>query len=146
MGRWFNRVGNEPAPPVVPPHESPSTAGDQPKAVEKVVRTASDHRHPERLREVLRLEFECAADYSLKKGNLTAAKILWKLAGTTQQVEVGVLYAYAQLLDDIASPPVASDALRQIGSGWFPKTAAEYVDKLVLVRHADHLAVQELDK
>ncbi len=133
MGTWINRLkGGEAALSVVPPHEAPTTA--------------ADHRHPEKIRLILRLEFECAAECFLKEGNLTAARSLWNLAKTTQNVEVRVLYAYAQLLDDIASPPVSSDPLRQIGSSWSPGTVAEYVEKLVSVRRADRLTAQNPDK
>lgn len=146
MGRWFFRVtGDEPTPPMVPSNESPTVAVDRRKASTKALAPAPDYRHQEKIRLLLRLEFECAADSSLKKGNLTAAKILSKLAKTTRDVEVNVLYAYAQLLDDITSPATSSDELRQIGSGWFPKNAAEYVERLVSARERARSSVHEAD-
>ncbi|WP_426411452.1 hypothetical protein [Bradyrhizobium ganzhouense] len=135
MGRWFFRVtGDEPTPPTVPPHQTPSVVVGDPKESKGAVAPATDARHQEKIRELLRLEFECAADSALSKGNLTAARILRKLARTTRDVEVDVLYAYAQLLDDISGPPVASDELRQIGVEWFPKSAVEYVERLASAR------------
>ena len=92
--------------------------------------------HQEKIREILRLELECAADASLRKGNLTAARILRKLAESTRHVEVRALYAYAQLLDDITAPAASSDELRKIGGDWLPATATEYVALLVSVRQA----------
>lgn len=95
---------------------------------------AMERGHQEKIREILRLELECAADASLRKGNLTAARILRKLAESTRHVEVRALYAYAQLLDDITAPAGSSDELRKIGGDWLPATATEYVERLVSVR------------
>lgn len=143
MGRWFFRVtGDEPTPPTVPAHHTPSVAVGHPRESREAAAPATDTRHQEKIRELLRLEFECAADSSLSKGNLTAARILRKLARTTRDVEVNVLYAYAQLLDDISGPPVASDELRQIGVAWFPKSAVEYVERLASARENTRASVQ----
>ena len=125
------------------PASSPPVAVDQPKAVKKAVPPTGGCDHQEKIREILRLELECAADSSLKRGDLTAAKILRKLAETTRMVEVRVLYAYAQLLDELTAPAPSSEELRQIGSDWFPETAAEYVERLVAVRHAARASARE---
>lgn len=146
MGRWFSRVTEaEPAPPTVPPHQTPSVAIGRPKESTGAAAPTTDHRHQAKVRELLRLEFECAADSSLSKGNLTAGKILRKLARTTRDVEVNVLYAYAQLLDDISGPPVSSDELRQIGVEWFPRNAAEYVERLASARENARAAIHNED-
>jgi hypothetical protein len=92
------------------------------------------------------LELECAADSSLRKGNPTAARILLNLAKTTRHVEVSTLYAYAQMLDNIMGAARSSDALRQIGSGWFPKTATEYVERLLSDRQEDDLSIRKMGK
>jgi hypothetical protein len=38
------------------------------------------------------------------------------------------------LLDDIGGPAASSVELRQIGIDWFPKNAAEYVERLASAR------------
>lgn len=140
---WFSRVtGAELAPPTVP-SESPTVAVDQTEALTMAVSAVADHRDREKIRELLRLEFECAADSSLRKGNLTAAKILRKLARTTWNVEVNVLYVYAQLLDDISAPPKSSDELRRIGVEWFPRNAAEYIERLASARENARASVRD---
>ena len=153
MGRWFFRMtGDEPKPPAVPQHTSPIVAADRPRAstgTEAPARAgarARDDCHQEKIRELLRLELECAADSSLRKGNPTAARILQRLAKTTRDVEVKVLYAYAQMLDDITSSAASSNGLRQIGSDWFPKTATEYVERLVSDCRDDGSSVRKADK
>jgi len=135
MGRWsFLVVAGEPAPPTVPQSQLSGIAGGSSKASTMAAAPRAVDGHQAKIRELLRLEFECAADASLSKGNLIAAKILRKLANTTRDVEVSVLYDYAQLLDDISGPAVSSDELRQIGIDWFPKNATEYVERLASVR------------
>jgi hypothetical protein len=157
MGRWFFRVtGDEPTLRIVPPQETPPVAVDPPKAStnrastnmasSKMASAAPDQQSREKIRELLRLEFECAADASLRTGNLIAARILSQLARTTSDVEVNVLCVYAQLLDDITLPPAASDQLRQIGSCWFPQTAAEYVERLSSARLADRASIQKAEE
>ncbi|MBV8697814.1 hypothetical protein [Bradyrhizobium sp.] len=135
MVRWFFRVtGAGSTPATVPPHQSPSVAIDRPKELARAAVPKTVDRDQAKIRELLRLEFECAADFSLSRGNVTAAKILRQLAKTTRDVEVSVLHAYAQLLDDISDPAPSSDELRQIGVDWFPRNAAEYVERLASAR------------
>lgn len=90
----------------------------------------------EKIREILRLELEIAADCALRRCNPSAANILRTLAETTRHVDLTVLSAYAELLDDIGDPGVSSDVLRDIGAGWVPDDAAAYVKKLVAVGRA----------
>ena len=90
----------------------------------------------EKIREILRLELEIATDHSLRGCDQSAANILKMLAGTTRDADPAVLLAYAELLDDISDSAMSSDALRQIGAGWFPADAAEYVKRLVSIRKA----------
>ena len=143
MARWFDRMmGSGRALLALSPREALSLDRSRTMKQEDAV-TAESGR--EKIRELLRLELDCAADSSLRTGNLTAAKILRKLAETTRHVDVSVLQAYAQLLDDIV-PGTSSDELRNIGSGWFPESAAEYVQRLVLVQCPDRISLQTANK
>jgi hypothetical protein len=101
--------------------------------------TKADFRNDETIREILRLELEIAAGCSSRKGNQSAADFLSRLAGTTKDVDLAVLRAYSQLLDDLgdlAGLEISSDYLRQIGTSQFPENAAEYVKRLISNRKA----------
>ena len=97
----------------------------------------ADFRNDETIREILRLELEIAAGCSSKKGNQSAAEFLSRLAGTTKDVDLAVLRAYSQLLDDLGDLgdlgglEISSDYLREIGTSQFPENAAEYVKRLI---------------
>jgi hypothetical protein len=112
---------------VIPAMARSGTAGPQ------------DREYGEKVREILRLELEIAADCSMQRCDPSAANILKMLAETTRHVDLAVLLAYARLLDDIRDPAALSDALREIGAGWCPDDAADYVKKLVSVHQAGRL-------
>ncbi|MEW6641959.1 MAG: hypothetical protein AB1586_15750 [Pseudomonadota bacterium] len=85
----------------------------------------------EQIRDILRLELEIAAECALKRGSLSAATRLRELAETTHSVDMAALHAYARLLDDLEQAEATSRELRQVGIGWFPENAADYVARLV---------------
>jgi len=93
----------------------------------------ADCRNDETIREILRLELEIAAGYSSRKGDHSAANFLGKLAGTAKDVDMTVLHAYSQLLDDLTDLEISSDYLREIGTKEFPENAAEYVKRLISI-------------
>jgi hypothetical protein len=134
MGRWFFRAADdEPKPPTEASDQSPNAfVGGPAESTAASPKVMAGHQA--KIRDLLRLEFECAADTSLSKGNLVAAEALWNLAKTTHDVEVNVLHAYARLLDDINDSAVSSEELRRIGIDWFPKNAAEYIERLSSAR------------
>jgi hypothetical protein len=94
----------------------------------------ADLRNDETIREILRLEFEIAAGCSSREGNQSAANFLAKLAETTKDVDLTVLHAYFQLLDDLADLEVSSDYLREVGTRQFPESVAEYLKTLISIR------------
>jgi hypothetical protein len=98
-------------------------------------------RNDETIREILRLELEIAAGCSSRKGNQSAANFLSKLAETTKDVDLAVLHAYSQLLDDLPDLEISSDYLREIGTRHFPENAAEYVKRLISIRKGGQRSV-----
>jgi|ERR1700736_746285 len=89
-----------------------------------------------KIREILRLEFELAADSSQRRCDQSAANVLKMLAESTRHVDLAVLLAYAKLLDEIGDPATSSDLLRQIGARWFADNATVEVKQLVSIPKA----------
>ena len=120
MRKWFDfLIGTGPAAAAVQATSS------------TVERSCPDRGLSEQIRDILRLELEIAAECAQKRGSLAAASRLRELADTTRDVDMAALHAYARLLDDLEHAARTSHELRQIGIGWFPENAADYVARLV---------------
>ncbi|MEW6393009.1 MAG: hypothetical protein AB1582_00455 [Pseudomonadota bacterium] len=131
MRRWLDFVGGLDAVVTAASMLLPAS----PKGTRRSVAAAvAEADRGERIREVLRLELEIAADCRSRTGDLAAAAVLKRLAATTVQADLSTLLSYARLLDDVGDLQAGSDELREIGAGWFPASASEYVARLVEVR------------
>jgi len=92
-----------------------------------------------KIAEMLKIDLLNMAEWRRRKAdefpadtrNAASADMLERLAGTAGQVDPGLLRAYTELLEDLTDGEKHSDLLREIGFGWEPESASEFVSRFV---------------
>jgi hypothetical protein len=84
--------------------------------------------------ELLRLQFQSAAEFAESKGDSYRAAIFTRLAETTESVEPSILDAWADLYDGLPDQEADQEMMSNVGRGWLPETATEYVKEFIARR------------
>lgn len=84
--------------------------------------------------DLLKLQFQGAAEFAQSKGDLDRAKIFTRLAETADSVDSSLLDAYYELFQDLPDGETDQELMSGIGRSWSPETAAEYVTEFIARR------------
>ncbi|SCB35958.1 hypothetical protein GA0061099_1005400 [Bradyrhizobium yuanmingense] len=81
--------------------------------------------------DLLKLQFQGAAEFAQSKGELARAQIFTRLAETVDSIEPGILDAYYDLFEDLPDQETDQELMSGVGRTWVPETASEYVKEFI---------------
>lgn len=81
--------------------------------------------------DILKLQFQSAAEFAESKGDSYRASIFTRLAETADSVEASVIEAYYELFEDLTDGETDQEMMAQVGSAWIPESATEYVKEFI---------------
>jgi hypothetical protein len=81
--------------------------------------------------DLLKLQFQNAAEFAQSRGDSSRAEVFNRLSGTADSVDTSLLDAWAELYEDLPDQEADNEMMAQVGRGWFPKSATEYVKEFI---------------
>jgi hypothetical protein len=81
--------------------------------------------------DLLKLQFQNAAEFAQSKGDQPRVEIFTRLAETTDSVDPSILEAYYELFEDLPDGESDQEMMADVGRGWVPETATEYVREFI---------------
>jgi hypothetical protein len=89
-----------------------------------------DSRNVERIREILRMQFDAAA---ADTGDPTKISILRELSATTADIPDAIIEAYWEIFAGLRDAELEYEMLRGIGIFWWPESATQFVERFISV-------------
>jgi hypothetical protein len=89
-----------------------------------------DSRNVERIREILRMQFDAAA---ADTGDPTKISILRELSATTADIPDAIIEAYWEIFAGLRDTELEYEMLRGIGIFWWPESATKFVERFISV-------------
>jgi hypothetical protein len=81
--------------------------------------------------DLLKLQFQNAAEFAESKGDSSRAQFFTRLAQTSDSVDTSLLGAWAELYEDLRDQEADNELMAKVGRGWFPQSATEYVKEFI---------------
>jgi hypothetical protein len=81
--------------------------------------------------DLLKLQFQNAAEFAESRGDASRAEVFIRLAETADSVDTSLLDAWAELYEDLPDQEADNEMMAQVGRGWLPDTATEYVKQFI---------------
>ena len=89
-----------------------------------------DTRRAEQIREILRMQFDGAAEHA---ADSTRVSILHELSATTTDIPAAMIDAYWEIFEDLRDAELEHEMLRGIGISWWPESATKFVERFISV-------------
>ena len=89
-----------------------------------------DTRRAEQIREILRMQFDGAAEHA---ADATRVSILHELSATTADIPAAMIDAYWEIFEDLRDAELEHEMLRGIGISWWPESATKFVERFISV-------------
>jgi hypothetical protein len=90
----------------------------------------SDSRKAEGIRDILRLQFEIAAQTASQP---TRSALFSKLAASTADIPPVMLDAYSELFEDLTGSEIEQEMMTTVGVSWWPESARSFVEKYIAI-------------